>query len=76
MSSSSAAAPEPIVCKAAVAWRANEPLKIEQVTVAPPQAGEVRLKIVSNALCHTDIYTWSGQDSEGKFPCILGHEAG
>lgn len=44
--------------------------------MAPPKAGEVRLKIVANALCHTDIYTLSGQDAEGKFPCILGHEAG
>jgi S-(hydroxymethyl)glutathione dehydrogenase/alcohol dehydrogenase len=34
------------------------------------------LKIFANALCHTDIYTLSGQDAEGKFPCILGHEAG
>lgn len=49
---------------------------MELVTVAPPKAGEVRLKIIANALCHTDIYTLSGQDSEGKFPCILGHEAG
>jgi len=46
------------------------------VTVAPPGPGEVRLKIVANALCHTDLYTLSGQDPEGKFPCILGHEAG
>lgn len=44
--------------------------------VAPPKAGEVRLRIFANALCHTDLYTLSGQDSEGKFPCILGHEAG
>ena len=44
--------------------------------VAPPKAGEVRLKVVSNALCHTDVYTLSGQDPEGLFPCILGHEAG
>jgi S-(hydroxymethyl)glutathione dehydrogenase/alcohol dehydrogenase len=65
-----------IVCKAAVAWAPNEPLKVEMVTVAPPKAGEVRLKIYANALCHTDLYTLSGQDSEGKFPCILGHEAG
>ena len=36
----------------------------------------LRLKVVANALCHTDLYTWSGQDAEGKFPCILGHEAG
>jgi len=35
----------------------------------------VRLKIFSNALCHTDIYTLEGHDPEGLFPCILGHEA-
>lgn len=68
--------PQPIECKAAVAYAPNEPLRVETIVVAPPKAGEVRLKIVANALCHTDIYTLSGQDSEGKFPCILGHEAG
>jgi hypothetical protein len=73
---SDSSAPQPIVCKAAVAWAPNEPLKVEMITVAPPKAGEVRLKIVANALCHTDLYTLSGQDAEGKFPCILGHEAG
>lgn len=67
---------QPIVCKAAVAWKPNEPLKVELVTVAPPKAGEVRIKVFANALCHTDLYTLSGQDAEGKFPCILGHEAG
>ena len=51
-------------------------MKTEIITVDAPKAGEVRLKIVANALCHTDIYTWSGLDAEGKFPCILGHEAG
>jgi S-(hydroxymethyl)glutathione dehydrogenase / alcohol dehydrogenase len=39
------------------------------------QAGEVRIKIVATALCHTDAYTLSGQDPEGLFPCVLGHEA-
>lgn len=58
------------------AYAPNEPLRVEEITVAAPKAGEVRLKIFANALCHTDIYTWSGQDAEGKFPCILGHEAG
>jgi len=65
----------PIQCKAAVAWAPNQPLKVEIITVAPPKANEVRLKIFANALCHTDLYTLSGQDPEGKFPCILGHEA-
>ncbi|CAI0549317.1 unnamed protein product [Linum tenue] len=64
-----------ITCKAAVAWEPNKPLVIEDVQVAPPQAGEVRVKILFTALCHTDAYTWSGKDPEGLFPCILGHEA-
>lgn len=64
-----------ITCKAAVAWEANTPLVIEDVQVAPPQAGEVRIRILFTALCHTDAYTWSGKDPEGLFPCILGHEA-
>ncbi|RWW42096.1 hypothetical protein BHE74_00052380 [Ensete ventricosum] len=46
---------------AAVAWEANKPLVIEDVQVAPPQAGEVRIKILFTALCHTDAYTWSGK---------------
>uniref|UniRef100_A0A3N7FZH6 Alcohol dehydrogenase-like N-terminal domain-containing protein n=1 Tax=Populus trichocarpa TaxID=3694 RepID=A0A3N7FZH6_POPTR len=66
---------QPITCKAAVAWEANTPLVIEDVQVAPPQAGEVRIRILFTALCHTDAYTWSGKDPEGLFPCILGHEA-
>jgi S-(hydroxymethyl)glutathione dehydrogenase/alcohol dehydrogenase len=41
----------PIICKAAVAFAAKEPLQIVEVTVAPPKAGEVRLKVIANALC-------------------------
>jgi len=66
---------KPIKCKAAVARGVND-LRIEEITVAPPRAGEVRLKVHSNALCHTDIYTLEGSDPEGAFPSILGHEAG
>ncbi|KAL6502929.1 alcohol dehydrogenase [Orobanche hederae] len=66
---------ESSLAKAAVAWEPNKPLVIEDVQVAPPQAGEVRVKVLFTALCHTDAYTWSGKDPEGLFPCILGHEA-
>ena len=45
-------------------------------SVYPPKAGEVRVKVVANALCHTDVYTLDGHDPEGLFPSILGHEAG
>jgi S-(hydroxymethyl)glutathione dehydrogenase / alcohol dehydrogenase len=66
----------PIECQAMVAFAPNEPLRLETIIVAPPRAGEVRVKVIANALCHTDVYTWSGQDPEGLFPSILGHEAG
>ncbi|KAJ1927482.1 NAD/NADP dependent alcohol dehydrogenase [Tieghemiomyces parasiticus] len=65
-----------ITCKAAVAWEADKPLSIEEVEVAPPKAGEVRIKIFATGVCHTDTYTLSGKDPEGAFPVILGHEGG
>ena len=60
--------------RAAVAWEANKPLSIEEVELAGPKAGEVLVEIKATGVCHTDAYTLSGLDSEGKFPCILGHE--
>lgn len=66
---------KPIECKAAVAWAAKQPLEVTTVTVGPPGAGEVRIKVVATALCHTDAYTLGGEDPEGLFPCVLGHEA-
>lgn len=67
---------KPIECQAAVAWAAKEPLKIETVTVQPPKEHEVRIKILYTGVCHTDAYTLGGQDPEGVFPSILGHEGG
>ena len=65
-----------IKSRAAVAFAPNEPLKIVEVDVEPPKAGEVLVRIVATGVCHTDAYTLSGEDSEGVFPCILGHEGG
>jgi len=63
-----------IKCKAAVAWEPKKPLSIEDIEVDPPKANEVRIKILATGVCHTDAYTLSGEDSEGVFPVILGHE--
>ncbi|CAA6660351.1 unnamed protein product [Spirodela intermedia] len=52
-----------IKCKAAVAWEAGKPLVIEEVEVAPPQAMEVRVKILFTSLCHTDVYFWEARFS-------------
>lgn len=65
-----------IKSRAAVAWGPNQPLSIEEVDVMPPQKGEVLVRIIASGVCHTDAFTLSGDDPEGVFPCILGHEGG
>jgi S-(hydroxymethyl)glutathione dehydrogenase/alcohol dehydrogenase len=65
-----------IKSRAAVAFAANQPLQIVEVDVAPPQAGEVLVRIIATGVCHTDAFTLSGADPEGLFPTILGHEGG
>ena len=60
--------------RAAVAWEANTPLTIEIIEVQGPKTGEVLVEMMATGVCHTDAYTLSGLDSEGKFPAILGHE--
>ncbi|MCC6138546.1 MAG: alcohol dehydrogenase catalytic domain-containing protein, partial [Bdellovibrionaceae bacterium] len=62
--------------KAAVAWEAKSPLVIEEVDLEGPKKGEVLVKIIATGVCHTDAFTLSGEDSEGIFPVILGHEGG
>ncbi|MEO7200193.1 MAG: S-(hydroxymethyl)glutathione dehydrogenase/class III alcohol dehydrogenase [Dokdonella sp.] len=62
--------------RAAVAWQAGKPLSIELIDVQGPQAGEVLVRIVATGVCHTDAFTLSGDDPEGMFPVILGHEGG
>jgi len=60
--------------RAAVAHRAGDPLTIEEVELAGPKAGEVLVEIKATGVCHTDAFTLSGDDPEGLFPAILGHE--
>ncbi|WP_193173417.1 S-(hydroxymethyl)glutathione dehydrogenase/class III alcohol dehydrogenase [Nisaea nitritireducens] len=60
--------------KAAVAFQAGKPLSIETVTLDGPRAGEVLVEMKATGLCHTDEFTRSGDDPEGIFPAILGHE--
>jgi S-(hydroxymethyl)glutathione dehydrogenase/alcohol dehydrogenase len=60
--------------RAAVAHAAGKPLSIETVTLEGPKAGEVLVEIRATGVCHTDAFTLSGDDPEGLFPAILGHE--
>jgi S-(hydroxymethyl)glutathione dehydrogenase/alcohol dehydrogenase len=60
--------------KAAVAHAAGQPLTIETIQLEGPRAGEVLVEIKATGICHTDAYTLSGDDPEGLFPAVLGHE--
>ena len=60
--------------RAAVAFEAGKPLQIEEVDLEGPRAGEVLVEIKATGVCHTDAFTLSGDDPEGAFPAILGHE--
>jgi S-(hydroxymethyl)glutathione dehydrogenase/alcohol dehydrogenase len=65
-----------IKSKAAVAWGPGEALKMEELDVELPKKGEVLVRIVATGVCHTDAFTLSGDDPEGVFPSVLGHEGG
>jgi len=60
--------------RAAVAFEAGKPLSIETVQLEGPKAGEVLVELKATGICHTDHFTLSGDDPEGAFPVILGHE--
>ena len=60
--------------RAAVAFAAGEPLRVVEIDVAPPRAGEVLVRISHSGVCHTDAFTRSGADPEGLFLGVLGHE--
>ena len=60
--------------KAAVAFKSAKPLEIVEVDLDGPKAGEVLIEVKATGVCHTDAFTLSGEDPEGAFPVILGHE--
>jgi len=62
--------------RAAIAWEAGKPLSIEEIDVEGPREGEVMVRNVATGVCHTDAFTLSGEDPEGIFPAVLGHEGG
>jgi S-(hydroxymethyl)glutathione dehydrogenase / alcohol dehydrogenase len=64
----------PMKTRAAIAFKAGEPLEIETLDLDGPKAGEVLVEIMATGICHTDAYTLSGADPEGIFPSVLGHE--
>ncbi len=60
--------------RAALALEAGKPLEIDTVQLEGPREGEVLVEVKATGICHTDAFTLSGEDPEGAFPTILGHE--
>ena len=60
--------------KAAVCYEFNKPLVIEEVDIDPPQKGEVKVRLVATAICHSDIHYIRG-DFGGNLPFVPGHES-
>jgi S-(hydroxymethyl)glutathione dehydrogenase/alcohol dehydrogenase len=60
--------------RAAVLEEFGQPLKVQDVDLAPPAAGEVLVRLSACGVCHTDLYTASGADPSGYAPTVLGHE--
>ena len=64
----------PVKVKAAICLEAQKPLVIDEIDLAAPREGECLVRLVATGVCHTDAYTLSGEDPEGLFPAVLGHE--
>src|ERR671923_964934 len=66
--------PRPVEIRAAVLERFGEPLEVQELDLAEPNAGEALVRLVACGVCHTDLYTASGADPSGYAPAVLGHE--
>jgi S-(hydroxymethyl)glutathione dehydrogenase/alcohol dehydrogenase len=60
--------------RAAVLEEFGQPLVVQELDLAEPEAGEVLVRLVACGVCHTDMYTASGVDPSGYAPTVLGHE--
>lgn len=59
--------------RAAVLYEPGQRLRVEEVDLAAPQAGEVRVRVAAAGVCHSDYHFMRG-DLVGNLPVVLGHE--
>ena len=60
--------------KAAVCYEFNKPLVVEEVDLAAPVEGEVKVRLAATAVCHSDIHDMKGE-LPGPVPFVGGHES-
>jgi S-(hydroxymethyl)glutathione dehydrogenase/alcohol dehydrogenase len=59
--------------QAAVLYEAHQPLVIEELSLLPPETGEVRVRFAASGVCHSDLHYIKG-DRTCPMPVVLGHE--
>jgi S-(hydroxymethyl)glutathione dehydrogenase/alcohol dehydrogenase len=59
--------------RAVVLRKVGQPTAVEEVTLRPLGADEVRVQIVASGVCHTDLSVRDGL-MPALLPCTLGHE--
>jgi len=59
--------------RAAVLHEPGAPLAVEELTLEPPRAGEVRVRIEAAGVCHSDLHYMTG-DLRCPLPVVVGHE--
>ena len=59
--------------RAAVAWKAGQPLTIEELDLEGPRAGEVLIRVEACGVCHTDLHVIDGGIGF-PLPAVMGHE--
>jgi S-(hydroxymethyl)glutathione dehydrogenase/alcohol dehydrogenase len=64
----------PLTIRAAVLREVGTPLVVEEVLLAPPGAGEVRVRLAAAGVCHSDLHLAEGHLGEDRVPIVLGHE--
>jgi S-(hydroxymethyl)glutathione dehydrogenase/alcohol dehydrogenase len=60
--------------KAAVCYEYGKPLVIEDIEIAKPKKGEVKVRLVATAICHSDIHDIKGE-LPARLPFVAGHES-
>jgi alcohol dehydrogenase/S-(hydroxymethyl)glutathione dehydrogenase/alcohol dehydrogenase len=64
-----------MITHAAVFREIGAPLKVEPVTLDPPRASEVLVRVKAVGLCRTDLHVMRGERRVAMTPMVLGHEA-
>jgi Zn-dependent alcohol dehydrogenase len=59
--------------RAAVLRATGEPMRLEDLRLDPPQAGEVLVRVQAAGVCHSDLHYMNG-DLSCRLPVVLGHE--